>query len=113
MLVRAFDDDPVSNFMFAGPRRRHRGLHSFFTSELRHTYLPQGHVYVTEDLSGAALWGPPGRVLEVREPSDLAHVARAADPGVLIGAAPGVGSVCEIRPGDREGQRPERRTRPQ
>lgn len=62
MLVRAFDDDPVSNFMFAGPRRRHRGLHSFFTSELRHTYLPQGHVYVTEDLSGAALWGPPGRV---------------------------------------------------
>ncbi len=62
MLVRAFDDDPVSNYMFAGPRRRHFGLHSFFTSELRHNYLPHRHVYVTEDLSGAALWGPPGRV---------------------------------------------------
>jgi GNAT superfamily N-acetyltransferase len=61
MLVRAFDDDPVSNFMFAGRRRRHFGLHSFFTSELRHNYLPHGHVYVTEDLSGAALWGPPDR----------------------------------------------------
>jgi GNAT superfamily N-acetyltransferase len=61
MLVRAFDDDPVSNFMFAGPRRRHVGLHSFFTSELRRNYLPHGHVYVTEDLSGAALWGPPDR----------------------------------------------------
>ena len=61
MLVRAFDDDPVSNFMFAGRRRRHLGLHSFFTSQLRHQYMPHGHVYTTEDLSGAALWGPPGR----------------------------------------------------
>jgi ribosomal protein S18 acetylase RimI-like enzyme len=61
MLVRAFDDDPVSNFMFAGPRRRHFGLHSFFASELRRNYLPHRHVYVTEDLSGAALWGPPDR----------------------------------------------------
>jgi GNAT superfamily N-acetyltransferase len=59
MLVRAFDDDPVSNFMFAGPRRRRRGLHSFFSTQLRRGYLPLGHVYVTEDLSGAALWRPP------------------------------------------------------
>ncbi len=61
MLVRAFDDDPVSNFMFAGRRRRHRGLHSFFTSQLRQQYVPNGHVYTTEDYSGAALWGPPDR----------------------------------------------------
>jgi GNAT superfamily N-acetyltransferase len=62
MLVRAFDDDPVSNYMFAGRRRRHFGLHSFFTSELRHNYMPHHQVYVTEDLSGAALWGPPDRL---------------------------------------------------
>ena len=61
MLVRAFDDDPVAIFMFAGARRRRLGLHSFFTSQLRRQYLPHGHVYVTEDLSGAALWGPPDR----------------------------------------------------
>lgn len=61
MLVRAFDDDPVANFMFAGQQRRRLGLHSFFTSQLRHQYLPHGHVYTTEDVSGAALWGPPGR----------------------------------------------------
>jgi ribosomal protein S18 acetylase RimI-like enzyme len=61
MLVRAFDDDPVSNFMFAGRRRRQLGLHSFFNSQLRRQYMPHGHVYVSEDLSGAALWGPPGR----------------------------------------------------
>jgi GNAT superfamily N-acetyltransferase len=61
MLVRAFDDDPVANFMFAGTRRRRLGLHSFFTSQLRRQYLPHGHVYVTDDLNGAALWGPPDR----------------------------------------------------
>jgi ribosomal protein S18 acetylase RimI-like enzyme len=61
MLVRAFDDDPVATFMFAGTRRRRLGLHSFFTSQLRRQYLPHGHVYVTEDLSGAALWAPPER----------------------------------------------------
>jgi GNAT superfamily N-acetyltransferase len=61
MLVRAFDDDPVSNFMFAGRRRRQLGLRSFFTAELRHNYLPHRHVFVTEDVSGAALWGPPDR----------------------------------------------------
>src|ERR1700684_4376619 len=33
LLVRAFEDDPVANFMFAGGRRRERGLHSFFTSQ--------------------------------------------------------------------------------
>jgi ribosomal protein S18 acetylase RimI-like enzyme len=61
MLVRAFDDDPVASFMFAGERRRRAGLHSFFSTELRRNYLPHGQVYVTEDLNGAALWGPPNR----------------------------------------------------
>jgi GNAT superfamily N-acetyltransferase len=61
MLVRAFDDDPVANYMFAGHRRRRRGLRSFFSTELGRHYLPSGHVYTTDDLSGAALWGPPGR----------------------------------------------------
>jgi GNAT superfamily N-acetyltransferase len=60
MLVRAFEDDPVSNFMFTGNRRRRMGLHSFFTSQLRRQYMPHGHVYTTDDMSGAALWGPPG-----------------------------------------------------
>src|SRR5581483_11516441 len=61
MLVRAFDDDPVANFMFAGDVRRRRGLHSFFTSQLRRQYLPHHHVYTTEALDGVAVWGPPGR----------------------------------------------------
>lgn len=51
----------MARYMFAGPRRRQWGLHSFFTSQLRHQYMPHGQVYVTEDLSGAALWAPPDR----------------------------------------------------
>jgi GNAT superfamily N-acetyltransferase len=61
MLVRSFADDPVANFMFAGERRRTRGLHSFFTSQMRRQYLPYGHVYTTDDLGGAAVWAPPDR----------------------------------------------------
>jgi ribosomal protein S18 acetylase RimI-like enzyme len=61
MLVRAFDDNPVAQSMFAGSGRRRRGLHSFFRTELRRHYLPHGHVYTTDDLTGVALWGPPDR----------------------------------------------------
>jgi len=61
MLVRSFADDPVANFMFAGERRRRRGLHSFFTAQIRREYLPYGTVYATDDLSSVAVWGPPGR----------------------------------------------------
>jgi GNAT superfamily N-acetyltransferase len=59
MLVRAFDDDPVANFMFAGHRRRQRGLRAFFLSQLRRMYMPCGHVYTTAERDAAALWGPP------------------------------------------------------
>lgn len=62
MLVRAFADDPVANFMFAGPKRRRRGLRSFFTSQMRHQFLPGGHVYTTDDRDGVAVWGAPDRV---------------------------------------------------
>jgi ribosomal protein S18 acetylase RimI-like enzyme len=68
MLVRSFADDPVANFMFAGERRRQRGLHSFFTSQMRRQYLPLGYVYTTDDLGGAAVWAPPDRTRQpVRE----------------------------------------------
>ncbi len=61
MLVRSFDDDPIANFMFAGRWRRQRGLRSFFTSQMRHQFLPYGHIYTAGELQGAAIWGPPGR----------------------------------------------------
>jgi ribosomal protein S18 acetylase RimI-like enzyme len=61
VLARAFDDDPVPQWLFRGDRRRRRGLRAFFAIQLRHTYLVRGEVFTTQDLAGAALWSPPGR----------------------------------------------------
>jgi ribosomal protein S18 acetylase RimI-like enzyme len=61
VLARAFDDDPVPQWLFRGDRRRRRGLRTFFSIQLRHTYLERGEVFTTQDLAGAALWSPPGR----------------------------------------------------
>jgi ribosomal protein S18 acetylase RimI-like enzyme len=61
VLARAFDDDPVPQWLFRGDRRRRRGLRKFFTIQLRHTYLESGEVFTTQDLAGVALWSPPGR----------------------------------------------------
>ena len=61
VLARAFDDDPVPQWLFRGDRRRRRGLRTFFAIQLRHTYLERGEVFTTQDLAGAALWAPPGR----------------------------------------------------
>lgn len=61
MLTRAFKDDPIANFMFSGERRRERGLHSFFTAQIRRQYLPLGEVYASEGLGGVAVWAPPDR----------------------------------------------------
>ncbi|MCI4338594.1 MAG: GNAT family N-acetyltransferase, partial [Thermoplasmata archaeon] len=43
----------------AGDGRRRRGLHAFFTSQLRRQYMPYGQVYTAGEREGAALWGPP------------------------------------------------------
>ncbi len=61
MLVRAFDDDPVANFMFAGDGRRRRGLHAFFAAQLKRVYLPDGNIYTTDERDGVAIWGSPQR----------------------------------------------------
>jgi ribosomal protein S18 acetylase RimI-like enzyme len=85
LLVRAFDDDPVSCFAFGGDRRRRLGLRSFFATLLRRQYLPLGEVYTTADLGGAALWGPPDRPRRpVRELADLVPTAPyIVGPGML------------------------------
>jgi GNAT superfamily N-acetyltransferase len=61
MLARAFDDDPLARYIFPSDRVRPAGLRSFFGIQLRHMFLPAAESYVTEDLTSAALWVPPGR----------------------------------------------------
>ena len=61
MLARAFDDDPVSNYLMPSDRRRPAGLRSFFRAQMTKDLMAYGAVYTTADRSGAALWAPPGK----------------------------------------------------
>jgi ribosomal protein S18 acetylase RimI-like enzyme len=59
VLARSFDDDPLSLYLFGGPRSRRIGLTRFFAIQMRHTYLRHGQVWTTVDRAGAAFWAPP------------------------------------------------------
>ncbi len=59
MLARAFDDDPLTNWMFPDARTRRQRLPAFFGALLRPA-LEVDEVYTTESLQGLAFWYPPG-----------------------------------------------------
>jgi GNAT superfamily N-acetyltransferase len=58
MLARAFDDDPVAEWVSPHGPTRARMLERFHASRLRHL-LPHGEVWMTEDGGAAAVWAPP------------------------------------------------------
>jgi GNAT superfamily N-acetyltransferase len=58
-LARAFDDDPLTVWLFPNPAARRRRLPAFFRSLLRAS-IPFGEVYTTDDARCAAIWNPPG-----------------------------------------------------
>ena len=59
-LARAFWDDPVWGWLFPDEATRPRRSSQVFHAYLRDA-LNVGEVYTTPDLSGAALWKPPGK----------------------------------------------------
>jgi ribosomal protein S18 acetylase RimI-like enzyme len=59
-LARAFEDDPVMTWLLPNTRRQRR-LPALFELELKYLHLPHNEVYTTADLSGGALWAPPGK----------------------------------------------------
>jgi ribosomal protein S18 acetylase RimI-like enzyme len=58
-LARAFDDDPVSMYIFPDDRRRLGKLERFFRVQINRTFLRRGEGYTTPDLKGAAFWMTP------------------------------------------------------
>ncbi|HEY5076487.1 MAG TPA: GNAT family N-acetyltransferase [Acidimicrobiia bacterium] len=58
-LTRAFDDDPLTTWLFPDDESRRRKLPAFFRSLLR-AALPFGETYAIEDAPCAAIWNPPG-----------------------------------------------------
>jgi len=58
-LALAFDDDPLTMWLFPNNAARHRKLPAFFRSLLRAS-LPFGEVYTAGDGRAVAIWNPPG-----------------------------------------------------
>lgn len=61
VLSRAFDDDPPLNWILRKDAKRASAFQRFFTLGFHRMTLPFGHVEMTDDASGAALWTPPGK----------------------------------------------------
>jgi ribosomal protein S18 acetylase RimI-like enzyme len=59
-LARAFDDDPVINWLVRKDNKRTRGIESLFHICISELCLRHENVLAAEDLSGGALWYPPG-----------------------------------------------------
>jgi predicted N-acetyltransferase YhbS len=56
-LARAFEDDPVMSWLYPGLTRMERFFGGF---ELK-LHVPNGAVYTTDDVAGAAIWAPPNK----------------------------------------------------
>jgi ribosomal protein S18 acetylase RimI-like enzyme len=60
VLARAFDADPVANYLLRQDAGRARGFELCFGAFFRHMCLPHHEVWVAEGALGTALWTPPG-----------------------------------------------------
>jgi len=61
VITRAFDDDPLMNWVIVKDGKRVERLKSYMSFALRTATMPYGEVYTTDGLHGAALWSPPGK----------------------------------------------------
>jgi ribosomal protein S18 acetylase RimI-like enzyme len=59
VLAHAFDDDPLTMWLFPDERARRRKLPAFFRSLLRAS-LPLDEIYTADNGSCVAIWNPPG-----------------------------------------------------
>jgi hypothetical protein len=57
-LVRAFDADPLINWVLRQDGKRSRAFDLYFRTTLCVIALPRGQVFVTDDCVGGALWIP-------------------------------------------------------
>jgi GNAT superfamily N-acetyltransferase len=60
-LARAFFDDPIFRWIFPDDDRRREALPPFF-SQFAKAMQRSDEVYVAGEVSGAALWSPPGEL---------------------------------------------------
>jgi len=67
VLTRAFDNDPIVEYILPDPRTRRSVLSWFFNSVAIPTSRLCGEIYTTMNVDGGALWIRPGVDLTVRD----------------------------------------------
>lgn len=60
VMARAFDDDPVMNFIAKQDGHRSQRIRRFIQLGLTNLTFPYGETYVAEGFEGAMFWNPPG-----------------------------------------------------
>jgi ribosomal protein S18 acetylase RimI-like enzyme len=101
VLAAAFCADPFSRWLF-GERDLERRLERSWRVQLRVVYMPKGHCYASDNLSGAALWAPPGPwKLTVGQQARLAPLyLRLLGPRRLPAAARAFAMIEHARPAE-------------
>jgi ribosomal protein S18 acetylase RimI-like enzyme len=104
VLSRAFSNDPPMSWVFRDEATRPERLATFFAGVLREVFLPPGHLWTTSDVSGAAVWQPPG---QWRTPDDAAEqlapvLAEALLPEELDRLLTFLGTIEDKHPDDRD-----------
>jgi ribosomal protein S18 acetylase RimI-like enzyme len=80
MLARAFDDDPVTRWVYTRDARRPFWMERFFGWQARRL-VPQDVSWTDDAQAGAALWALPGQWRESAR--DTVSLLRLTLPGVL------------------------------
>lgn len=89
-LTKAFEDDPVFDWLIpSGAKNRMERFKKFFAYDLHH-FMKHDEIYTTDDLVGAAIWAPPGKWKQggmdiVRGLPTFLSVLRGRLPTVLQG----------------------------
>ena len=60
-MARAFDDDPMINWMARQDSRRARRVYDCMAVAIERLTFPYGEVYTTDEVQGGACWTPPGK----------------------------------------------------
>jgi ribosomal protein S18 acetylase RimI-like enzyme len=93
LLARAFDDDPVTAWIYASDRTRPFWARRFFRWQLRRLG-PQGACWTDDQRTGAALWATAGHWRE--QPREALALVRATGPGMLRRLPRVVGGLAAV-----------------
>jgi ribosomal protein S18 acetylase RimI-like enzyme len=91
LLGRAFDDDPVMNFLAKQDQHRSARIRHIKDMGLRMFTFPYGETYTGTNYEGAALWNPPGQIphgllFNLRTLPEMAKVTGIAGLPKALGA---------------------------